>query len=76
MAVSQITGLSELLRKTKAMVGRIPALAQELSNTADDGRTTIVAVEDLTKQFKQDFAELRAVLGALDNGGPPIEPGQ
>lgn len=72
----QITGLSEVLRGAKEALAQVPAVTAKVAAEAKELVAAVADVDALANEMKAHTAEVRAVMGGITNGGPPLDPGK
>lgn len=70
-----ITNLSETLKAAKASLARAPAVAQKLMGNVGELDAALQQVDSFSAEVAQNTAEVRALLGGMTNGGPPLTDG-
>ena len=68
-----IKGLASALRDLKAFSSETSSLAQDVATTLSEGARTIGHVKSTHSEIKSALAEVQAELGAITNGGPPLD---
>src|SRR6267142_282420 len=69
----QVKGLADIVRQAKSAIDTARAAAVRLNDSAQRVVNTIGQVDDMTRQLDAANADLTAAVGAMSNGGPPLE---
>jgi hypothetical protein len=69
----QVSGLADIVRKAKTAIDTAGVAAVRLNDSAQRVVNTIGQVDDMTRQLDAANADLTAAVGAMSNGGPPLE---
>lgn len=69
----QVKGLADIVRQAKTAIDTAGNAAVRLQSSAQAVVNTIGQVDDMTRQLDAANADLQAAVGAMSNGGPPLE---
>lgn len=69
----QVKGLADIVRQAKSAIDTAGVAAVRLRSSAEAVVNTIGQVDDMTRQLDAANADLTAAVGAMSNGGPPLE---
>ncbi|WP_454627749.1 hypothetical protein [Bradyrhizobium cenepequi] len=69
----QVKGLADIVRDAKRAIDTAGDAATRLRASANAVVATIGQVDDMTRQLDAANADLTAAVGAMTNGGPPLD---
>lgn len=73
MSVANVTGLADTVRQTRSILADLPSIVDDMKTTAADVMANVGTVKALTNELKNANVELKAAIGAMSNGAPPLE---
>lgn len=68
----EVKGLAEIVRQAKDAIRTASDAAASMRSSATDLAATVGQVLDMQKQLDAANADLKAAVGAMSNGGPPL----
>lgn len=69
----EVKGLAEIVRQAKDAIRTASDAAAGMRNSATDLAATVGQVLDMQKQLDAANADLKAAVGAMSNGAPPLD---
>lgn len=69
----EVKGLAETVRRAKEAIGKASTAAVRMESSANRVSDRVAQVENMIKQLDAAEADLGAAVGALSNGGPPLD---
>lgn len=69
----EVKGLADIVRQAKEAIRVASDAADGMRQSASDLTSTVAQVMDMKRQLDTANADLRAAVGAMSNGGPPLE---
>lgn len=72
---AEVKGLAETIRQAKQAISKASNVAARVNASATELVQNMAAVDDMTQQLDAANAELKAALGTITNGGPPLDDG-
>jgi len=72
----EVKGLADIVRQAKTMIRTASEEAVKLQAAAEDLQATVAQVAVARRELDTANAELRAAVGEISNGGPPLEAGK
>lgn len=69
----EVKGLADIVRQAKEAIRVASDAADGMRQSASELTSTVAQVMDMKRQLDTANADLRAAVGAMSNGGPPLE---